>query len=108
MPTGSKTEQYYDLVGQPVSTFSTMSHRKRLPLSHRIRPPAWGGQRGQEGVSLSYYFRCLANRSRNLSINLCSTHIFQVLSPVMQQYRKIFLVIVTGKTGVGMGGTCLF
>lgn len=47
MPTDNKTEQYYNLLEQHVSTFSTVSCRERLPLSCRIRPLAWGGQRGQ-------------------------------------------------------------
>lgn len=56
MPTGNKTEQYYGHVGQRVPTFSIVSHRERLPLSHRIRPPAWGGQRGwQRAISELVY-----------------------------------------------------
>jgi len=46
MPTGNRTEQYYDFLGQRVSTFSTMSRRDRLPLSHRITTSCLGRAEG--------------------------------------------------------------
>lgn len=93
MPTENITEQYYDHVDHDVPTFSIVSHMEKLPFSYRIRLPAWSGQSGWEHRICEC--RCLANLCRYLSIDLGYAHIFQVLSPVTQQYGKTSPVTVT-------------
>lgn len=74
MPTGNKMEQYYDLLRQHVSTFSTGSFRERQPLFHRIRPPVWGGQRGQGWTMFKLLFQvpCQSKQASQHRFILCS------------------------------------